>query len=112
MSAAIRAAAQTETAGEKVARILAAKATGAATRTTFTHADVIESTLPTADVELITLTLDELHDLVYAAATTANRTTTLLTLEHSRRLAQLAAETARPIARRHDGLHRGADPRA
>lgn len=92
---------QTETPAEKVRRIIATRA----------GQQPVEATLPSReDVGIVTLTLDELHDLVYAAACQANRTSTL-TLDRARRLARVAAERSRSLAVAHDGYTVGRDPR-
>lgn len=99
----------TETLEEKVARNLER----VLTRATSAHLrPATQPSLPTAEVDLITLTLDELHDLVYLAASAINQTSSTMSKAHAQSLAGRAAALARSRASRHDGHHRGADPRA
>lgn len=73
--------------------------------------DLPVTTLPTReDVGLVTLTLDELHDVAYTAVRQACRETN--TPDRDARLANHAAERATRLALAHDGYHVGTDPRA
>lgn len=88
---------------EKVDRVIARRA-----------GKVDEPTLPSGpaqDVGLVTLTLDELHDLTYTATLRALRTTSTMNQDRVRHFGALAAEQSRRLALGHDGFHRGADPR-
>ncbi len=78
---------------------------------------VTEPTLRVEDatetVPLITVTRDELHDLVYAAASIYLHSRTTLTLERGRMHARRIAEEALFVLRSHpDYQHAGPDPRA
>ncbi len=71
----------------------------------------VQPSLPTGEVDLVTLTLDELHDLVYLAASSINRSSTTMSQSHAQDLAKRAAVLARSRAAQHDGHHLGVDPR-
>lgn len=76
---------------------------------------VTEPSLPSgaaSEVGLVTITLDELHDLTYTATSRALRSTTSMSQERVRHYGMLAAEEARRLGLGHDGFHRGSDPRA
>lgn len=97
-----------ESPADKVARNLERHLTAGSTPA----AHAAQPSLPSSDqVELITLTLDELHDLVYLAASSVNQGSTTMSKSHAQDLAKRAAMLARSRAARHDGHHRGADPR-
>ena len=107
---AIRAARRSgETVEEKLARLTERAATGHAT--TVPAAPPLQSSLPTDPTDLVTLTLDELHDLVYLSASSINQTSTTMSKGHAQDLAKRTAITARARAAAHDGHHRGDDPR-
>ena len=73
----------------------------------------VQQSLPIGgQVELLTITLDELHDLVYLAASSVNQEASTLSKSHAQDLAARAAMLTRTRATRHDGYHRGSDPRA
>lgn len=70
-----------------------------------------ERVLPlAAETDLVTLTLDELHDLVYASASITLKDAPM-SVDDARKWSLRCAQRADVIAREHDGLHRGADPR-
>jgi hypothetical protein len=96
---------KTETPADKVQRNIARRS-GAE----YGHAE--QPGLPTADhAELVTLTLDELHDLMHAAIREASTTVATVSDPASRRLADRACTLGRIKAQAHDGYHRGTDPR-
>lgn len=97
-----------ESPAEKVARNLERHLTAGSTPVG--HA--AQPSLPSSDhVDLVTLTLDELHDLVYLAASGINQGSTTMSKSHAQDLAARTATLVRSRAARHDGHHRGADPR-
>lgn len=103
-----RARASGETVEEKLQRNLERVLTSAPPSAVF----AAQPSLPSSDdVDLVTLTLDELHDLVYLAASAINQASTTMSKSHAQDLAKRAAVLARSRAARHDGHHRGADPR-
>lgn len=103
-----RARASGETVEEKLQRNLERVLTTAAPPAVFTA----QPSLPSSDdVDMVTLTLDELHDLVYLAASAINQGSTTMSKSHAQDLAKRAAILARSRAAQHDGHHRGADPR-
>ena len=97
-----------ETLEEKLQRNLTSSLSAEPTGTLF----AAQPSLPSSDaVDMVTLTLDELHDLVYLAASAINQGSTTMIKSHAQDLAKRAASLARSRAAQHDGLHRGADPR-
>lgn len=100
----------TESVDEKIARNIARKLGVSPVA----PSQPLQPSLPSGDgeVDLVTLTLDELHDLVYLSASAINQTSTRLSKSHAQELASQTAMLARTRATRHDGHHRGSDPRA
>lgn len=97
-----------ETVDDKLQRILTRRLTAAPTAELYAP----QPSLPTdGAVDMITLTLDELHDLVYLATSAINQGSTTMSKAHAQDLAKRAAMLARARATQHDGHHRGSDPR-
>ena len=109
----VRAALQRQAeSGETIEQKIARNAANAANRA---DDQLPERTLPLheLEVELVTVTLTELHDLIYnAGSTTLRDHGPSLTIDRRQRLARRIADQALTITAGEDYSHRGPDPRA
>lgn len=89
----------------------AAKREAAREAAEFDRHAIVQPSLPSAStVDLVTMTLDELHDTIYQAVSTHLQRTPM-TKAKAQAHAATAADLGQQIVRVHGWTHRGQDPR-